>query len=162
MFDKLPCLTWQFEHMCLIPLCFSSVSPASLCITLSNGQIQVAQKMLWGVPVRKSLCVRGLDDKHDLCHRVLGTSSVQGWGCKRSLGVQSYPQHLLVQSSSRIIFDNFLLIHTVMAFSCCWMYLDRKSSLEQKQPTNNTGNFFALPFQLLLFLNMYLYPNITA
>lgn len=54
----------------------------------------------------------------------------------------------------------FLLIHTIVPFSWCWVYLDRNPVWGKKTPT--TGNFFVLPFQLLLFFNAYLYPNITA
>lgn len=82
-----------------------SVSPTWLCITLSNRQVHVAQEMLGEAFVRKCLCVRGLNDRPHTCHRLLGPCSVPGWGCKRSPGVQSYPQHLPVQSSSGIIFD---------------------------------------------------------
>lgn len=136
-----------------------SASPAWLCITLSNGQVCVAQEVLEEVAVRKCLCVTGLDDRHLMCHRLLWTHSVPGWGWERRTGVQSYSQwSCSAVCSSGIIF--LLLIHTIVPFSWCQVYLDRKSSLEEKNLT--TQNVFALPFQPLLFFNAYVYPNITA
>lgn len=146
-------LTWQFEHVPNFTVLFS-VSPTWLCITVSNGQIHVAQEMLGEVPVRKCLCVRGLDDRHHMCHGLLGAHSVPGLGHERSPGVQSYPEHLPVQSHRGSSLTFFLLIHTIVPFSWFWVYLDRKSSPGKKNPT--TGSFFSLPFQLLLFL-MHIY-----
>lgn len=92
-----------WTHVPNVTVLFFSLS--YLVMDNIKGQVHVAQEILGEVPVRKCLCVRGLNDKHRMCHRLLGAHPVLGWGCERSLRVQAYPQRLLVQSSSGMIFD---------------------------------------------------------
>lgn len=137
-----------------------SVSPSQLCITLNTGQVGVAQmlwKCLWGNACVSESCMTDIMCAMDCLEHLQCQAEVGKGALELS---HAHNSHLLSPHKGSPL-PCFLLIHTIVPFSSFWVCLTG-NPVWKKNTQPNTGNFFAQPFQVLLYFNIYLYTSITA
>lgn len=143
-----------WTHVPNFPVLFS-VSPTRLCITLNIRQVHVAQmlwKWLWGNACVSESCVTDIICARD-CLEHQAEVGKEPW----SSVIPATP------TCSVLIRDHLWLSSswsTQLCLSphsgCTWQ------EVQSEEKNQTTGSFFALPVQVLLFFNIYLYTNIPA